>query len=747
MPWERLVEHAIATQMRSWGGAASLVIPTGRELADDELFLRLIDCFDPDVVALHSPTLADVEEIAPDSHTHAIAEANRRLTELGFDEAARGGEITRIREEPFWRIPTLPEGLRSKLMERIAPLHLGEGEPREIYIDGTSPPPYPLTDVTSLREIPGSVVDITTTLGDVDQLLLTHAVGRLVPALKSALREREVDMNAVVVEHERILLQHVMPRGRVISDYTYPSFLPLTGLSRRLSVSERGEVVVVVGDEAQDFLLFHGLSRLRPYVYWLPAARVENRSFLTELGEAARRTAQQAIGGGNVIAITSRASEDAAATAVGLLNDLPGLGPPEAGFTDWRELVPLASFPDADARSERRVSLLRHEGETQELPTPLPVSISSEDASQLRWMVDVEVEGWTPARHASLGTAILSGPLVTEHDVRTSSLGACYFGLSPFVQAALGLEGSTARPRLRPRSIVEQVGDVFRPLGWEVSLSDKGAFALQSARLFGGIDSLATSLRTEATRLLLNAYLTPTPSNDPGIYLTDTRRRYLSLQEAGHMIGAGDIAAVIAQLYDRGALVRGHILKCEHCRATSFYSLTADQEFTCVRCRTTQRATRFSWLGAPEPEFRYALSEVLFQFLKNNGQLPLLGAYDYFVEGRGGERRVFDIAFELDVTSPEGELQEHDIIATWGAELWVGEATAADKLARTSAAEVERLEKLKEVARVLSARGVLLVTTAESFRPRTKQNVTDVLSEPAGPKVAYREGFDDGPSA
>jgi hypothetical protein len=744
--WERLVEHALATQMRFWGGASNLVVPTGRNLADDELFLRLVECFDPDVIAWHSPTFGDVEGIAPESYAAGIADADRKLAELNFDQATRDREIARLREEPFWQMSAFSEDFRRKLMERAAPLHLGEAEPQEVYIDGTAAPSYPLTDVAAFRELPGSVLDITTTLGDTDQLLLTHAVGRILPEFRSALEARGVAINAVSIEHQANLLGHVMPRGRVVADFTYPRFLPLTGLSRRLSVFERGGVVVVVGGEPEDFLLFHGLSRLRPYVYWLPAAHLESQAFLYELAAAARRSAQEAIGGGNVIAVTSTASEDAATTAVAALNDVPGRAAPQASLADWRELIPVASFPDADARSERRVSLLRHEGETQELPTPLPVSVSTEEPSVLRWMVDVEVDGWTPARHASLGTAVFVGPLVTEHDVRTTSVGPSYFGLSPFTQPALGLEASTARPRLRPRSIVEQVGDIVRPLGWDVSLSDKGAFALQSARLLGGIDVLATSLRSQATRALLDAYLTPTTTNDPGIFLMDTRRRYLSLDEAGNTSGAGDIATLVAQLYDHGALVRGHILKCEHCRSTSFYSLSDEQEFTCVRCRTRQRATRFSWLGAPEPEFRYALSEVLFQFLRNNGQLPLLAAHDVFVKDRSRERRVFDMAFEVELTTPEGELEEHDIIATWGAELWVGEATGADKLARTNAAEVTRLRKLKEVAHVLSARGVLFVTTAETFRTRTKESVSRVFSDPGWPRVVYREGFDDGPN-
>jgi hypothetical protein len=745
--WERLVEHALAAQARVWGGTYNLVVPTGWEIADDELFWRLVDRFDPDLVALHLPTYADVEEIAPEKYAEAIDRADQQLRNLEFDEETRAREITRLRDEVFWQLELSAE-LRSKLVERVAPLRMGDDDPRSVYVDGTRPPSYPLTDVAALRELPGTVLDVRSTLDDVDQLMLTHAVGRLLASFKSALEERGMTTNDVLIEHQAHLFDHVWPRGRVVSDFGYPRLLTEIGLARRLSIADRDQVVVVVGDEPRDFLLYQGLSRLRPHVYWLPTARLDNQVFLNALTQAAWHAVRTEIGGGD-FAVTTASSDEAAAAAIEVLNGSPGRDAPEARLVDWKAALPRSPLWSADARSERRVSLLRHEGETQELQTPTPVSVSVPDGdpSKLRWMVDVEVQGWRPARHPALGAQVLRGAVVTNHDVRTSTIGPSYFGLGPLVQAFLGLEGSTARPRLRPRAIVEQVTDVLQPLGWEVSLSDKGAYALQSAGLFGGVEELASALRSEATRALLDAYLTPTTSNNPGIYLSDTRRRYFSLEEARGVVGEADIPALVAELYDRGALVRGHALKCENCRATSFYSLSEEQRFICVRCRTSQRATRFSWLETPEPEFRYALSEVLFQFLKNNGQLPLLAAYDHFVVGRGREREPFDIACELDLTSPDGQLREHDIVATWGAEMWIGEATVADRLEESNADEVERLERLSATAQALCARGVLFVTTSDRFGERTKQNVRNVFADPAWPDVVYLEGFDAGSAA
>ncbi len=619
----------------------------------------------------------------------------------------RSSGSSQRREAPFWEQFDLSKELRAKLVERVAPLHLAAGEPRTVHLNGTASPPYPLTDATALQELPETVLDVTSTLGDVDRLILTHGVGRLLPSFKSALEGRGVGRNPVQVNHEAILLQTAWPRHNVITEFGYPRLLSDTGLARRLAFADRDKVIVVVGDDRRDFFLFHGLSRLRPYVFWIPAARLDNQAYVDAIAEAIRFAVRGA--GVQRVHVTTASSEEAAAAAVARLEDQGGRQMPQPILADWRETIPLSPLWAGDARSERRVALLRHEGETQELQTPTPVSVSptAEDFSGLRWMVDVDVQGWTPALHPSLGTSVFQGPAVTAHDFRTSALGPSYFGLGPFVQAFLGLEGSTARPRLRPRAIVDQVADVVRPLGWDIRLSDKGAYALQSARL-----------------------------------LKDTRRRYLSLEEAAGVIGgAADVPAVVAQLYDVGVLVRGHILKCEYCRATSFYTLTEEQRFTCVRCRTAHKATRFSWLGTPEPEFRYALSEVMYQFLNNHGELPLLALNRHFVVGRASERETLDVAFELDLISPDGQLREHDIVATWGSELWLGEATLGDRLEDTNAGEAERLRRLAETATALCVRGVLFVTAAEEFQAGTKGRIRATFRDPTWRDVLFLEGF------
>ena len=316
-----------------------------------------------------------------------------------------------------------------------------DADARVDWITGGASPPYPLTDVASFRELPPAVVDVSTTAGDFDQLLLTHISGRLLEPFKSELERRGVALNPVLVERRTDVLNIVWPRGRVDSEYSYPSHLASLGLSRRIWFWERDRVIVVAGDAPRDFLLFHGLSRLRSHVFWLPATLLDDGDFVSRQLPL-RQPPPPAIRARETgIHVTTAESDAAAEAALAAVRRAPQRGQPGAQIADWQQLYSLARpCRPPISGSERRAALLRHEGVTQELPTAVPASVLTMDATELRWMVDVHVQGWTPARHPRIGAEVLHGPMVTEHDVRASAAGPSYFGQSPFVQRSLGLE-------------------------------------------------------------------------------------------------------------------------------------------------------------------------------------------------------------------------------------------------------------------------------------------------------------------
>jgi hypothetical protein len=731
VPWEASVEHALACQARYWGGHGNLVVPLVDGLAADEVFWRLIRQYDPDLIALHAPTLGDVEEIAPALCEAAISRLRTSLARDGFDGPRIEEHVREVRGELFWDVD-LPADLGQGLVRWVAPFH-HRSEPRSILMNGSDSVAHELTDVLKLTTLPPRFENLRISTHPVDQLLLTGSVGRFTRSTARCLVERGVSVEERELQSLTEAVGHLWPRERSACPLT----LPETGLARRAGAGLIEVPLVVVGDDPRDWLLYKGLQTLRPLVYWLPESRFDERFFIELLLHELHWVARSAGVGEASVSVVSASSGDAAERATAEIlpmtrNRRDALGPQLA---DWRDFVPRAPFWPADPRSIRTTPLLRSAGTTEELPTPIPAAFAPDDLVSSGWVVDVDVRDWSTFRHPLLGARVLPGSFASPHDQRVSAGGPSYFGLAAFVQTGLGLENALSRRQLAPMPVLDALSEALSGEGWSIRLSDKGAYAQRSAQLLGGVEELAQALRDQQVRLLLDAYMSDRRSNAPGLFLTDTRRRYLSLEEAAALLG-DSAEDVVNRLYASGALTRGHALKCEQCRATSFYSLTEHQRFTCRRCRHEQRATRASWLGDPEPIFRYELAEVIYQLLDNDGDIALLAAYDYFVSMLGArDRRPLDLGFEIEVISSDGMKSEHDIVAVWGSDLWLGEATKNEDL---GSQEVARLRRLKDLAELLAARGVLFATTGE-FSTRTRERVNSVFGSWPQPEVAIVE--------
>lgn len=730
VPWEASVEHALACQTRYWGGHANLVVPMFDGLESDEMFWRLVRQYDPDMAGLHAPTLQDVEEFAPALHETAISRIRASLSKDGFEDDRIDEFIEQSQSELFWDVD-LPDDLAGSLVRWVAPFHHGE-QPRTVLVDGSGSAPYELLDVLNHQSLPPLIENVRLASSPVDQLLVTSSIGRLTEPTASALVERLARIAGRDLASLTEASGYLWPRDR----RTCPATLAEAGLARRVSTSRVHTPLVVVGDEPRDWLLYHGLATLRPLVYWLPASRLAEGFFVDRLRHELRWAARNA-GGQPVVTVLTAASVEPAeeAASVVLARTQGTLEQLQAHLGDWRDQIPLGAFWPADAPSVRTTALLRSAGMTEELATPAPVGFAPHDLLSGGWVVDVDVREWSTFRHSGLGPATLPGPFSSSHDQRIGVGGPSYFGLSGFVQAGLGLENALSRRQLAPRPVVDALAEVLGNEGWTVKLSDKGAFTQRSSELFGGVEELVTALRSETVRKLLDTYLADGRVATPGLFLSDTRRRYLSLGEAKELIPPA-AEEVITSLYDRGVLTRGHVLKCDYCRAASFYSLSEDQFFTCRRCRHRQRATTVSWLGGAEPVFRYELVEVVHQFLDHDGDVPLLAAYDYFVSMLGArDRRPLDLGFEIEVISHDGKSSEHDIVAVWGSDLWLGEATKKTDLGPS---EVARLRRMKVVSDLLAARGVLLATTGD-FSTRTRERVASVFADWPRAEVAFLE--------
>jgi hypothetical protein len=574
--------------------------------------------------------------------------------------------------------------------------------------------------------------------------MLTDRLGYLLPSFASALAERGVEIEVRPAGNEVEWLDYALPRRP--PSHSFPNSLSTKGLASRLIPIDRGRVVLVVGGDIWDFCLYHALAQMRQHVFWLPSTHLESSIFMTTLAGLLARAATS-MGGGNHVAIISAESDslcEPARAAIGEAAEVRGV---TLEILDWRAVIPNIPLRLLDRSSAGRPqAVLRRNGETHELATPVPRGIATEPPTHMRWMVDVEVDGWAAIRHAGLAPAVLRGSVGDGHDARVTRGGVTYLGISPLIWAGDDLESAAARPRLAPLPLLEQLRAVLAPEGWTFAVSDKGAYAHQSALLFGGVDDFAKALRDADQRCVLDAYLVPREAEGHGMFIDERGRRFLAYSDIEQMVG--DAAAeVLAKLTGQNVLQRGHVLKCEHCRGTSFYTLGQDERFRCFRCYAEQQATPFSWLGTPEPAFRYGIAEVIYQFLRGNGELPLLAIFDHLVtRSLGGDRfdLPLDIAHELQFRPQEPRRpREHDIVVSWGPDLWLGEASVTDRFG-TAAEETARFNRIAETASAARARGVIFVTSAPAFRTSSVARARAAFRSAVWPEVRFVDGVDTG---
>jgi hypothetical protein len=469
-------------------------------------------------------------------------------------------------------------------------------------------------------------------------------------------------------------------------------------------------VTVVVGDGPWDFALFYALRRWTSLAFWYPSAlkRSGRLSFLwlSAVARYARTTRSPVavVTGSGAVARRDRLAREL---------DAQTTFPMRAEPLDWHDVLPDEPnrlLQRGNPGRPEHVPLVGQVTSPLPTPTPSPSAVSCRDPGDMRWMTDAVVDGWTPLRNRRLGPVVIQQPGYGTELARTTRTGAAYFCPHFFWQRGMTLEAVTVRPRLFPMTLKDQLSFLLGKVGWATEFSDKGAYAEETTRLFGGRDALVRALRTKDTARLLNAFR----KGSTGIKLGD--RRYLSVHHMQTQLFDGDTKRTQTprhQLMDTRVMLRGLVLTCERCRHTTWYPLDdVGGTFRCERCRHRQEADqltrgRRSWRGEIEPVWYYRPDEVVQRFLTHNGDLPLLAVEETFES----TSRPVDKTFELGLRQSTGRRNfEIDLAVSEGYRLWLGEASTSGTFEPET-----RLENLRWLTDELDAFGVLIATSKASF--------------------------------
>lgn len=187
-----------------------------------------------------------------------------------------------------------------------------------------------------------------------------------------------------------------------------------------------------------------------------------------------------------------------------------------------------------------------------------------------------------------------------------------------------------------------------------------------------------------------------------------------------------DVRTLLDRLLQHGALRRGLVLGCASCSSKHFVAIDdVGQVNRCPRCSDRSPLTRDRWRTPDdEPTWFYELHGALRDLMKQNGDVPLLGAA-YFAANAQTYDDLVETRIDLQSTSTEV-----DLIAVVDGKLTVGEAKKAAK-----AKVGTQLSKLVTAANQLRADRVALL--AGDAPPSSEANIDHVRRE-----IAYHVPVD-----
>lgn len=719
--WLRLFEGALATQSRFWGGQGNLIFPLTKDFTDQEVFWVLADLFDADAFVTYAPTWREVATISPSVYNAQMAAWRKQIT-----EKADLAETERFISSQQPEAAVHPETTREQitlLNRRLSPLSDPGPEDRQLDWFNENSVGWPFTDVSEFQTLPETIAIPATRSGAARQLLLTALRGRASSALLNALDERNVGVIEEPVDKYDLMR---IVRNRDEPPAINPWDFSMTGLSTfRTTSLFRLPSALVVGDSPWDFALFYALWRLTGRAWWLPSWLRRDRAYAWSLASSIHFDPQTEGRKAVVVSTSSPAKRDEVAqTILDMHNE-------QLEIADWKDVLPeeplrvLASDTPGKARLMPLV-----DDSVLELDTPLPSHAQTRVPAEMRWISEARSNSWTPVRNKKLGRQLLAG----DSDlVRASRNGVAYFATSSFIFSGASLESVVVRPSLRPLPLAEQVKALLHREGWECETSDKAIYAQESMKLFGGYRALCDALRDSSIRGILNAYRGE-PDIAPRVPFDD--RRYLLYSHFEQILGKGKAGVVVEPLLDQGVLVRGVVLKCVRCRQAAWHSAaSAPARFTCQRCGLTQDVNRDAWFGTPEPQPSYRLTEVVFQLLEHDGELPLLAARDAF----GDSTQPVGQGYELLIKPPDSKAQEIDIFQSEGYRLWIGEASIEPSF------DEQRFKFLLQLSDVLDAYGVLLATSKANWRPGIEERAHTAFPGP-WPQLRLMAGVNTTPS-
>lgn len=685
----------------AWGGRWNVAaVPVDDDHRIPSPFIELAELFDPDYVVRLGPLLATLRDAGVDHpHIGQIAEGLRKtglfsedaLTEILQNQVAtwpqtEGPVVNQVDE----RLPAFDRHITRELIERQQP---------ETF------PPYPLTGIDSYLQgrmnLP-PLADFKVLAGDAEvKLLAAWTLGPTPSALKTLWREGggeivevplfdkgEVDGSLELIWGSERTPYRFRSYERSLGTTVAGASPSTRGLLEGVVAVERGggssmlfeSALAVVGDELSDFLLWLLLSRMRPYVYWIPTRYLSSRfrrrfsnplsSFASHLTYHLEMGSRQPYLRSSRLDLTTaslrpqrlgqarlqirRAELRADGSSSALDESLALLTPVDLVSS----IKPILRVIERQGANSPAVVNLDEQGwSLAPLPSPSPASSADRALGSKRWIVEYDVGEHVPPSRRIATWMLEAGGLGPESSriTRTGKLAVMH---PHFMVLGTATIDDTWSLRYRPPPQGVEMIKTLLEGEYAVDLMDKGRYFLELERRMGA--ELLTRLMDDEGFISLASALLGIPADSNNLVFDGT-------------VAAVELSSAAAALDDQidvllgsGVLNVVHATKCPLCRNVELKRLADLQRVMhCLRCDNEIDLDAMSAL-----EFfrtpRVSMNGVLTEFLSQRSD-AVLAAFN-----ASGFRDRMQLLPEIELKEASDKFNV-DLVATGNGELVLGE--------------------------------------------------------------------------
>jgi hypothetical protein len=736
--WQGTCISIIEFLSQCWGGYHSMIVPTDGD-SIEVVFWKLLSAFDPDLIFYYSRTVADVKRWDPPQAEKIIQDQIDKFRAQGdedLDELSLRKQMLKMSVDAF----TISPDLTRLLLERLSPFHF-EDTYRVMRIRNGDSPPHPFTKVIDVIPYVPSP-DALHVLNDNLQpprtappALWLHAES----GVASLQFQRELTDAGVTPVFQYFntasdgdIIDWGINPERKLGDRT-PFGLTRLGLNVVKSTQARPYSipnVIVRGDALKDFCLYYDISRNNGRAIWLPQWFIPANTEYPDTLIAAIRKIER-IGRDLHCSYFSLISLSVPVPELKQLNALVHQHMPSvnASVDDGNNpgyLDQMLRHPGKVYLKKNTDRITTHQFVGDKLPgyyeSPVPLLFSDIKATQHRWIVEIQFLGHPVPRHPDLGRTMATGPNV--YDARTSIDGLAYQ-----CPGALVMGDDMELQMLRVEITLPSSDEIFRIAlkrgGYECSVSDKGAYALETTRRFGGLERLASLLRYQKTKSLLKKFM-DNSKNEQGVHDQGALvggRRYLDFLPIRDIMEGDDEAMdTVDEWIARQIMHRGFIFKCSKCTNTAWYSVESlTQTFTCPRCNTEQQYMRSNWLHSTQPPWHYKLDEIVYQFLAHHGDVPVV-TIDA-LRKQSPNSFIYSPELKIWPEADPGKKMEIDICCIIDNRMIIGEAKSNDSLKVDGHRATKLTGKYEDLAKRMGASGVVFSTTEPDWDQPSKDAI------------------------